>query len=304
MEQDGICVLSVVAAKGMETQNTSWKCLQTEQTGPCLCRQVPSLPHSLCAFSSTWVQSHSSHPCPALHRTCMSRYISWHHRWAETTKSPRMTWILHQIRKTTTMENQVLNYELGPKQQPLLLTIPINYSWFMSQSWAQLTELTYTFNVNVCWPDLPIPWSLLTAEERLSKWQLWLCPTCSSTRGRWEKRQREGWGTELGGWMLTVLCAGEQVSYPRDAALLLGAQWNAFQVIPPSKPFTRMSVAQGGCRVCGRTEQLLWFLTALQLCGKNGDCVQKALIKPKITPHFFCEKQVINIITVSSRSQI
>lgn len=202
------------------------------------------------------------------------------------------------------MENQVLNYELGPKQQPLLLTIPINYSCFMSQSWAQLTELTYTFNVNVCWPDLPIPWSLLTAEERLSKWQLSLCPTCSWTRGRWEKWQREGWGTELGGWILTVWCAGEQVSYPRDAALLLGAQWKTFQVIPPSKPFMRMSVAQRGCRVCGRTEQLLWFLTALQLCGKNGDCVQKALIKPKITPHFFCEKQVINIITVSSRSQI
>lgn len=197
-----------------------------------------------------------------------------------------MTWILHQIRKTTKLENQVLSYESGPKQQPLLLTVPTNYSWFMSQSWAQLTELTHTLSVNVCWPNLPIPWSFLTAQEGLSKWQLSLCTTRGSTRGRWEKWQRERWGTELEGWVLTAQC---QVSYPRDAALLLGAQRNAFQVIPS---IPRKLLVQGGCQVCGRTEQLLWFLTALHLCGENGDCVQKALIKPKITPHFSVKSEL------------
>lgn len=154
----------------------------------------------------------------------------------------------------------------------------------MSQSRAQLSELTYTLNINICWPNLPIPGSFLTAKERFSKWQLSLCTTCSSTRGRGEKWWRERCRTEVEGWVLIVWCAGGQVSYPRDADLLLGAQRNAFQAIP-SKPFRRKLVVQGGCQLCGRTELLLWFLTALHLCGKNEGCVQKALTKPKITPH-------------------
>lgn len=176
-----------------------------------LCR-IPCVLSLLPGSSPTAV-----HPCPALQQNLHHQVhqLAPHSLGRKKPQSPKMTWIFQQIRKSTNKENQVINYESGPNQQPLLLTIPINYSWFRSQSWAQLSELTYTLNVNVRWPNLPIPWSFLTAKERLSKWQLSLCTTCSSARGRWGKWWRERCGTELEGW---VTCL---VSYPRDAALLL-----------------------------------------------------------------------------------
>jgi len=48
-------LLSLVVAREMEALNHRWKCLQTERTGPCSCRELPSLPNSLCTFSSTWI---------------------------------------------------------------------------------------------------------------------------------------------------------------------------------------------------------------------------------------------------------
>lgn len=160
-------------------------------------RQVLVCPFLVC-FLLCLVRSHRTN------RTCMSSCISWHHScWAETTKSPKTTQILQQVGKTTNLEYQGISYESGLKQQPLLSAVLINYSWFVSQSWAQLTHPP---NVSVCWPNLPIPCSFLTAKERISSSHF---AQLSSARGRWEKGWRESWKAE---------CC------PRDAALLLGAQ--------------------------------------------------------------------------------
>lgn len=120
------CVLSLVAGRG--NGNTGcWLGMPSHRANRSLFVHVPSLPHFLCAFSSS---SMSSSPTELAH----SGTTVAAHLLGRNNQKARNGLNLHQIRKTTNLENQVISYESGPKQQPLLLTIPTNYSWFMSQS--------------------------------------------------------------------------------------------------------------------------------------------------------------------------
>lgn len=100
----------------------------------------------------------------------------------------------------------------GQTEQPVLLTVATNYSWFITESWAQFVEPAYAFNINICWPiSLSVGLFWCQMRDFRSGNSSFAKVSCSSTRGTKEKWQRERWGTELEGWMLTVLCAGGQV---------------------------------------------------------------------------------------------
>lgn len=200
-----------------------------------------------------------------------------------------MTWILCQIRKTP----YLFAWKIGAQQSSQFCSVPKNYSQFMTQSWAQFTELAHIFNNNICWP-ISLSRGLFWQRRRdfQSGNSSFAEVSCSSTRRTWEKWRRErrggGQSRKAESWLSRVRDGG---SYPWDAARVLGVRWNTCQVIL-SQAFMWKAAIQEGCQSCVRIECLLWFLTALHLCDKNGGCVQKALIKPKITPHFSVKSEL------------
>lgn len=184
------CVLPLVAAKGMQTQNAGWKCLQTQQTGPCL--PIPCVLSPLPGpvpqnQQNLHVQLHQLAPL-LLGRNNQKPKNDPNFTAGRENHKPGISgdqlWVGAQTAATS----------LSCSHQLFLVCVP---------SWAQLTHPP---NVSVCWPNLPIPCSFLTAKERISSSHF---AQLSSARGRWEKGWRESWKAE---------CC------PRDAALLLGAQ--------------------------------------------------------------------------------